>query len=60
MDEKISIIDNGKLSSRCNTYTVGVHNMLEKNTFNTEEIENISQKVKEEFIVLLKKYKREK
>ena len=53
MDEQISIINNGKLSQRLSSYTVGIHNMLDKTTYTSDEIENISQKIKEEFIILL-------
>jgi len=54
MDELISIIDKGQLSQKIHLYHVGIHNMLLKEKFSDEDIENIAQKIKELFIKELK------
>lgn len=53
-DVVISLIDKGEISQRLHLYEVGIHNRIDKNSFTDDEIENISQKIKEEFIKILK------
>ena len=55
MDEKISIIDQGYISSRCHLYHIGIHNMMDKISYTDDEIEIICQCVKEKLIEELKK-----
>ena len=55
MDELVGVSDKGQISQKCHLYEVGIHNMLMKEKFSDEEIENISQRVKEKIIAELKK-----
>lgn len=55
MTELISIIDEGQLSQKIHKYSVGIHNMELKEGYSDEEIEEISQEIKDKFIKLLKK-----
>lgn len=57
MDEKISLIDKGKCSDRLHLYEIGIHNMKDKKDFSEDEIELITQTIKEKFIDELKKLK---
>ena len=52
MDEKISLIDKGTHGGRLHVYEVGIHNMKDKKIFSEDDIEQISQTIKEMFILL--------
>lgn len=54
MDEKISLIDKGHYA-RLHVYEIGIHNMKDKEIFSDDDIEQISQKIKEQFIETLYK-----
>jgi len=53
MDELISIIDDGTFGGRLHIYRVGIMNMNDKEVYSIEDIENISQNIKEKFIEIL-------
>jgi len=53
MDELISIIDDGKMGDKLTIYRVGIMNMVDKEVYSDEDIENISQNIKERFIEIL-------
>lgn len=54
MNELISIINQGKISHRCHAFQIGIHNMLDKEKYTDDEIENIAQNIKEKLIKELK------
>jgi len=54
MDELVSIIDDGTFGGSLHIYRVGIHNMKDKEVYSDEDIENISQNIKEKFIKILK------
>lgn len=55
MEEKISLIDKGKVSSRIHLYEIGLHNIMDKEIFTEDEIEHIAQTIKQKFIEELSK-----
>lgn len=57
MNEKISIIDQGYISSRYHLYHIGIHNMIDKISYTDDEIEQICQCIKEKLIEELKNIK---
>lgn len=57
MDELISLIDKGKHGGRLHLYEIGIHNMKDKEFFSQDDIEKISQQIKEMFIKKLNERK---